>query len=79
MAAHTSSFASGRPIFAPALLSAGVNLTAESAIEPPRGGEHGAGDDCLNKKTFIRGIPKLSKIIASVSHRPTKTRNAADS
>ena len=79
MAAHTSSFAAGRPVFAPALLSAGVNLTAESAIEPPRGGEHGAGDDCLNKKTFIRGIPKLSKIIASVSHRPTKTRNAADS
>ena len=63
----------------PPYFTAGVNLTAESAIEPPRGGEYGAGDDCLNKKTFIRGIPKLSKIIASVSHKPTKTRNAADS
>ena len=79
MAAHTSSTASGWSVFAPALLLAGVNLTAEPPSEPPRGGEHGAGDDCLNKKTFIRGIPKLSKIIASVSHKPTKTRNAADS
>ena len=63
----------------PPYFTAGVNLTAESAIEPPRGGEHGAGETCLNKKTSIRGIPKLSKIIASVSHKPTKTRNAADS
>ena len=53
----------------PPYFTAGVNLTAESAIEPPRGGEHGAGDDCLNKKTFIRGIPKLSKIIVCVSHK----------
>ena len=51
----------------PPYFPAGVNLTAELPSEPPRGGEHGAGDDCLNKKTFIRGIPKLSKIIASVS------------
>ena len=79
MAAYTSGFAYGGPVFAPALLSAGVNLTAEFSSEPPRGGEHGAGDDCLNKKTSIRGIPKLSKIIASVSHKPAKTRNAADS
>ena len=43
MAAHTSGFAAGWPVFAAALLSAAVNLTAESAIEPPRGGEHGAG------------------------------------
>ena len=63
----------------PPYFTAGVNLTAEIPSEPPRGGEHGAGDDCLNKKTFIRGIPKLSKIIACVSHKPTKTRNAADS
>ena len=34
----------------PPYLTAAVNLTAEPAIEPPRGGEHGAGDDCLNKK-----------------------------
>ena len=52
----------------PPYFPAGVNLTAEISSEPPRGGEHGAGDDCLNKKTFIRGIPKLSKIIACVSH-----------
>ena len=32
----------------PPYFPAGVNLTAESAPEPPRGGEHGAGDDCLN-------------------------------
>ena len=63
----------------PPYFTAGVNLTAEFPSEPPRGGEHGAGDDCLNKKTFIRGIPKLSKIIASVSHKPAKIRNAADS
>ena len=79
MAAHTSRCSAVKPVFAPALLLAGVNLTAESAIEPPRGGEHGAGETCLNKKTSIRGIPKLSKIIASVSHKPSKTRNAADS
>ena len=53
----------------PPYFTAGVNLTAESAIEPPRGGEHGAGETCLNKKTSIRGIPKLSKIIACVSHK----------
>ena len=28
-----------------------MNLTAESAIEPPRGGEHGAGANQLNRKT----------------------------
>ena len=51
MAANTSRIASGRPVFAPALLSAGVNLTAELPSEPPRGGEHGAGENCLNEKT----------------------------
>ena len=51
MAAYTSSFASGRLVFAPALLLAGVNLTAESATEPPRGGEHGAGKTCLYLKS----------------------------
>ena len=34
----------------PPYFPAGVNLTAEFPSEPPRGGEHGAGDDCLNKK-----------------------------
>ena len=34
----------------PPYFTAGVNLTAESAPEPPRGGEHGAGVNCLNKK-----------------------------
>ena len=46
----------------PPYFPAGVNLTAEIPSEPPRGGEHGAGDDCLNKKTFIRGIPKLLRL-----------------
>ena len=69
MAAHTSSCTSGRSVFAPALLLAGVNLTAESAPEPPRGGEHGAGANCLYLKKIIRGIPKLSKIIVCVSHK----------
>ena len=50
MAAHTSGFAAGWPVFAAALLSAAVNLTAEPSSEPPRGGEHGAGVTCLNKK-----------------------------
>ena len=35
----------------PPYFTAGVNLTAESAIEPPRGGEHGAGETCLNRKS----------------------------
>ena len=35
----------------PPYFTAGVNLTAESAPEPPRGGEHGAGANCLNRKT----------------------------
>ena len=35
----------------PPYFTAGVNLTAESAIEPPRGGEHGAGDYCLNRNS----------------------------
>ena len=51
MAAYISSFASGRPVFAPALLLAGVNLTAEVSSEPPRGGEHGAGENCLYLKS----------------------------
>ena len=34
----------------PPYLTAGVNLTAEPASEPPRGGEHGAGENCLNRK-----------------------------
>ena len=35
----------------PPYFPAGVNLTAESAIEPPRGGEHGAGETCLNRNS----------------------------
>ena len=35
----------------PPYFPAGVNLTAESAIEPPRGGEHGAGATCLNRNS----------------------------
>ena len=31
--------------------TAGVNLTAEPASEPPRGGEHGAGENCLNRNS----------------------------
>ena len=34
----------------PPYFTAGVNLTAEIPSEPPRGGEHGAGANCLNKK-----------------------------
>ena len=51
MAAHITSNKAVKLVFAPAILLAGVNLTAESAPEPPRGGEHGAGATCLNKKT----------------------------
>ena len=35
----------------PPYFTAGVNLTAENPSEPPRGGEHGAGDDCLNRNS----------------------------
>ena len=31
----------------PPYFTAGVNLTAEHPSEPPRGGEHGAGEKCL--------------------------------
>ena len=34
----------------PPYFPAGVNLTAEFPSEPPRGGEHGAGVNCLNQK-----------------------------
>ena len=34
----------------PPYFPAGVNLTAEPSSEPPRGGEHGAGETCLNRK-----------------------------
>ena len=62
MAAYTSSFASGRPVFAPALLLAGVNLTAEVSSDPPRGGEHGAGEKLPIPEKSIRGIPKLLRL-----------------
>ena len=78
MAAHTSSFAAGRPVFAPALLLAGVNLTAESAIEPPRGGEHGAGENCLNKKRSFAESRNCSDYRLREQHTWVK-ENAADS
>ena len=34
----------------PPYFTAGVNLTAENPSEPPRGGEHGAGENWLNQK-----------------------------
>ena len=48
MAAHITSNKAVELAFAPALLLAGVNLTAEPASEPPRGSEHGAGAKWLN-------------------------------
>ena len=78
MAAHTSSFAAGRPVFAPALLSAGVNLTAESAIEPPRGGEHGAGVTCLNRNSPFAESRNCSDYSLREPQTQAK-RNAADS
>ncbi len=53
----------------PPYFPAGVNLTAEFPSEPPRGGEHGAGDKMAIPEKIIRGIPKLSKIIVCVSRR----------
>ena len=35
----------------PPYFPAGVNLTAELPSEPPRGGEHGAGENCLNRNS----------------------------
>ena len=35
----------------PPYFTAGVNLTAEFPSEPPRGGEHGAGENCLNRNS----------------------------
>ena len=34
----------------PPYFPAGVNLTAELSSEPPRGGEHVAGENCLYRK-----------------------------
>ena len=48
MAAHITSNKAVKLVFAPALLLAGVNLTAAPASEPQRGGEHGAGAKWLN-------------------------------
>ena len=48
MAAHITSNKAVKLVFARALLLADVNLTAEHASEPPRGGEHGAGAKWLN-------------------------------
>ena len=35
----------------PPYFTAGVNLTAELSSEPPRGGEQGAGENCLNRNS----------------------------
>ena len=48
MAAHITSNKAVKLVFARTLLLADVNLTAEPASEPPRGGEHGAGAKWLN-------------------------------
>ena len=48
MAAHITSNKAVKLAFAPALLLAGVNLTAEPASEPQSGSEHGAGAKWLN-------------------------------
>lgn len=48
MAAHITSNKAVKLVFARALPLADVNLTAEPASEPPRGGEYGAGAKWLN-------------------------------
>ena len=48
MAAHITSNKAVKLVFVRTLLLADVNLTAEPASEPPRGGEHGAGAKWLN-------------------------------
>ena len=48
MAAHITSNKAVKLVFARTLLLADVNLTAEPASEPPRGGEHGASAKWLN-------------------------------
>ena len=78
IAAHTSRFASERPVFAPALLLAGVNLTAEVLSEPPRGGEHGAGENGLNKKRPFAESRNCSDYRLREQHTWVK-ENAADS
>ena len=67
-AAHTYNCTGAKLVFAPALLLAGVNLTAESAIEPPWGGEICAGVKVTIPKAFIRGNPKRIKIIVNLIH-----------
>ena len=69
MAAHITSNKAVKLVFARTILVAGVNLTAELASEPPRGGEHGAGEKLPVQKKIIRGIPKRIQIIACVSHK----------
>ena len=62
----------------PPYFTAGVNLTAESAIEPPRGGEHGAGENCLNKKRSFAESRNCSDYRLREQHTWVK-ENAADS
>ena len=62
----------------PPYFTAGVNLTAEFSSEPPRGGEHGAGETCLNRKRPFAE----SRNCSDYSLREPQTmakRNAADS
>ena len=58
----------------PPYFTAGVNLTAELAPEPPRGGEHGAGEKLPVQEKIIRGIPKRIQIIVCVSHKQGKRK-----
>ena len=56
----------------PPYFTAGVNLTAEVSSEPPRGGEHGAGVNCLNwKRSFAE-----SRNSSDYSLREPQTRIA---
>ena len=62
----------------PPYFTAGVNLTAEPAIEPPRGGEHGAGENCLNRKRSFAESRNCSDYRLREQHTWVK-ENAADS
>ena len=57
----------------PPYFTAAVNLTAESAIEPPRGGEYGAGENCLNQKRDHSRNPETN---TDYSWREPQTRDA---
>ena len=62
----------------PPYFTAAVNLTAEPASEPPRGGEHGAGENCLNRKRPFAESRNYSDYSLREPHTWVK-ENAADS